>query len=132
MGCATTNYIETEITENTNWGSKAAASGNPVSGGLGLTSTTDPPSFGNEDPAAVVTGEHSGLANLIPGNPGQVDPPELNNAVDGDNRGTLPPATTCTRSPTIQTPPRATPVAGTAESAAPSRDRDVPRQAKSP
>jgi len=119
-GCATTNYIETEITENTTWGSKAAASGNPVSGGLGLTSSTDPTdAFGNENPSAIVTGEHSGLANLIPGNPGQVDPPELNNAVVATTAGTLAAGGyVYAISDQFNTAaPGTTPVAGTGESA---------------
>ena len=121
-GCATTNYIETEITENTTWGSKAAASGNPISGGLGLTSSTDPTdAFGNENPSAIVTGEHSGLANLIPGNPGQVDPPELNNAVQSTTvTGTVGTGEyVYAISDQFNTAaPGATPVAGTGESAA--------------
>ena len=28
----------------------------------------------------IITGEHSGLANLLPGNPGVVDPPDLDSA----------------------------------------------------
>jgi hypothetical protein len=89
-GCATQSFIQTEITENTTWGAKAAAGGNPNTGGLGLTSSTDPTAaLGNENPSAIVTGEHSGLANLIPGNPGQVDPPELNAANAATTGGTL-------------------------------------------
>ena len=50
-------------------------------GGLGLTSSTDPTAaLGTDNPQVVVTGEHSGLANLLPGNPGQVDPPALDDA----------------------------------------------------
>ncbi|MBV9002002.1 MAG: Ig-like domain-containing protein [Solirubrobacterales bacterium] len=83
-GCATQNYIEAELNQNTSWGAAAAKSGNPISGGLGLTSSTDPTAaLGTENPNVVVTGEHSGLANLIPGNPGQVDPPSLSSATAG-------------------------------------------------
>jgi hypothetical protein len=90
QGCATTNYIEAEINQNTNWGSKAAASGNPTTGGLGLTSSTSTV-LGAENPGVVLTGEHSGLANLIPGNPGQVDPPSFNDpGTNGATGGTLP------------------------------------------
>ncbi len=121
-GCATQSYIQTEITENTTWGAKAAAGGNPNTGGLGVTESTDPTdAFGNENPSAIVTGEHSGLANLIPGNPGQVDPPELNNAVQSTTvTGTV--ATgeyVYAISDHFNTAaPGATPVAGTGESAA--------------
>jgi hypothetical protein len=89
-GCATTNYIEAEINQNTAWGSKIAAAGNPTTGGLGLTQSSTTV-LGAENPAAVVTGEHSGLANLIPGNPGQVDPPAFDDQVaNGATGGTLP------------------------------------------
>ena len=37
----------------------------------------------------VITGEHSGLANLVPGNPGQVDPPSLEDATPATSGGTL-------------------------------------------
>jgi hypothetical protein len=119
-GCSTQNYIETEITENTTWGAKAAAGGNPNTGGLGLTDSTDPTdALGNENPSAIVTGEHSGLANLIPGNPGQVDPPELNAATPATTGGTL--ATGdyvyAISDQFNLAAPGATPVAGTGESA---------------
>ncbi|MBV9485295.1 MAG: Ig-like domain-containing protein, partial [Frankiaceae bacterium] len=88
-GCATQNYIEAELNQNTAWGSKAASVGDPIKGGLGLTSSTDPTAaLGSENPNVVITGEHSGLANLIPGNPGQVDPPSLSSATPGAG-GTL-------------------------------------------
>jgi hypothetical protein len=77
QGCATQNYIEAEVQQNTLWAAKAASSspGNPNTGGLGLASTTDPAvALGAENPGVLVTGEHSGLANLLPGNPGTVDP----------------------------------------------------------
>ena len=120
------NYIETEITENTTWGSKATASGNPARWPrTDRAARTRPTAFGNENPSAIVTGEHSGLANLIPGNPGQVDPPELRQRRRWRRpRARSPPAATCMRSATSSTPPllATTPVAGTGESAsAPSR-----------
>jgi hypothetical protein len=87
-GCATTNYIEAEINQNTAWGSQAAAGGNPTTGGLGLTQSSTA-LLGAENPAAVVTGEHSGLANLIPGNPGQVDPPAFDDQTANTAGGTL-------------------------------------------
>ena len=73
QGCATQNYIEAEIQQNTAWASSAA--------GLNLTTTSDPTvALGAQNPGVLVTGEHSGLANLIPGNPGTVDPPSFNAA----------------------------------------------------
>ena len=89
-GCATQNYIAAELNQNSEWGLKApGAAGNP-SGGLGLTSSNaQTGGYGTLDPAAVVTGEHSGLANLIPGNPGQVDPPSLDAAAPVATGGTL-------------------------------------------
>jgi hypothetical protein len=90
QGCATTNYIEAEINQNTAWGSTGAKAGNPATGGLGLTQSTSTV-LGAENPGAVVTGEHSGLANLIPGNPGQVDPPSFDDQLaNGAAGGTLP------------------------------------------
>ncbi|HEY1713481.1 MAG TPA: hypothetical protein VGG07_11300 [Solirubrobacteraceae bacterium] len=66
QGCANATYIENELKQNTSWGTTT----------LGLASGTA--ALGTQNPAVVVTGEHSGLANLIPGNPGTVDPPEFN------------------------------------------------------
>jgi hypothetical protein len=81
-GCATSNFIQTEIRENNTWASSAA--------GLGLTSSTDPTAaLGNNNPGIVVTGEHSGLANLIPGNPGTVDPPAFDAATTSSTGGSL-------------------------------------------
>ena len=81
-GCATQNYIEAELNQNTAWGSTTAAAGNPIAGGLGLTSSTNAgDALGVENPNVVVVGEHSGIANLLPGNPGQVDPPSFDEAI---------------------------------------------------
>jgi hypothetical protein len=90
-GCATQNYIEAEINQNSAWGARAAAgSGDPITGGLGLSSSTDPTAaLGAVDPQVIIPGEHSGLANLIPGNPGQVDPPSLDEATAALTGGTL-------------------------------------------
>ena len=83
QGCATQNYIEAEIQQNTAWGSSAA--------GLNLTSTSDAATaLGAENPSVVVTGEHSGLANLLPGNPGIIDPPSFDSATVSPTGGTLP------------------------------------------
>jgi hypothetical protein len=82
IGCATQSYIEAELNENTNWASSA----------LGLTESKEASSaYGNDNPSVVVTGEHSGLANLIPGNPGAVDPPDLDTAEVAATGGTLEP-----------------------------------------
>jgi hypothetical protein len=120
-GCATAPYIESEITENSTWATKAASGGNPNTGGLGLSDATSPAdALGVVDPTSVVTGEHSGLANLIPGNPGQVDPPAFNNEVQTTG-GTLTLLGSYAYAITDQfntAAPGATPVAGTGESAA--------------
>ena len=90
QGCATQNYIEAEIQQNTAWAAKApgATAGDPTTGGLGLTSTTDPTvTLGAENPGVLVTGEHSGLANLLPGNPGTVDPPAFDQATADTTTG---------------------------------------------
>jgi hypothetical protein len=67
--CANQAYIQSEISENSTWAQNT----------LGLTSNTSATAspLGTENPDVLVTGEHSGLANLIPGNPGTVDPPEF-------------------------------------------------------
>jgi hypothetical protein len=110
-GCASQNYIEAEINQNTTWASSAA--------GLGLTQSTDPTvALGSENPGAVVTGEHSGVANLVPGNPGQVDPPSLDGATPAATGGTLT-AGSYVYAVTDQfntAAPGDTPVAGTGES----------------
>jgi hypothetical protein len=60
LDCSTAPYITSEITRNRDWG---------LARQLPL------------DPADVVTGEHSGLANTRPGNPGTIDPPSFDDAV---------------------------------------------------
>jgi hypothetical protein len=90
--CATQNYIQAELNQNTDWGAKApgATPGDAINGGLGLTQSTDPTvALGNENPTVMTAGEHSGIANLLPGNPGQVDPPSLNSATPAATGGTL-------------------------------------------
>lgn len=87
QGCAPAAYIQSEITQNTAWADQSGSNG---TGGLGLTASTDPNSaLGTNDPGALVTGEHSGLANLVPGNPGTVDPPEFDDAVVNATGGTF-------------------------------------------
>jgi hypothetical protein len=80
IGCATQSYIEAELNQNNGWAVSA----------LGLTQSKEPAAaYGNDNPSAIVTGEHSGLANLIPGNPGAVDPPDLDTAEAASTGGTL-------------------------------------------
>ena len=86
VGCATQNYIEAELNENTNWAAAAPGAG---TGGLGLTETTDASlALGTENPQVFVPGNHSGFANLVPGNPATVDPPILDDETPGSG-GTL-------------------------------------------
>ncbi len=81
INCATQSYIESEFNENNSWAQKT----------LGLTESTEPKSaYGNDNPSVIITGEHSGLANLLPGNPGVVDPPDLDTAEGAETGGTLP------------------------------------------
>jgi len=77
VGCATQDYIEAELNENTS--SIAAAAGTTAgTGGLGITSSTnDALAYGYEDPQVFVPGNHSGFADLVPGNPATVDEPDL-------------------------------------------------------
>jgi len=75
VGCATQNYIEAELNENTSWAAAAPANG---TGGLGLTESTNTAlALGTENPQVFVPGNHSGFADLVPGNPATVDPPIL-------------------------------------------------------
>lgn len=91
VGCATQQYIEAELNENNSWAAQAPGA-TPGTGGLGLTSLTTPTAaLGNDNPAVVITGEHSGLANLLPGNPGVVDPPDLDTAEAATSGGKLAP-----------------------------------------
>jgi hypothetical protein len=78
QGCSNATYLAGEITQNTSW----------ATGTLGLTPSADPTkSLGVENPGELVTGEHSGLANLLPGNPGTVDPPEFNTPTTSGTTG---------------------------------------------
>jgi hypothetical protein len=120
-GCATQGYAEAELNQNTAWGAAAAAAGNPTGGGLGLAPTSDPSiTLGAENPSVIVTGEHSGLANLVPGNPGQVDPPDLDDATAATTGGTLAAGSYeyAVADQFNTAAPGAAPVAGSGESAA--------------
>ena len=80
IGCATQSYIEAELNQNNSWSTSS----------LGLTQLKEATAtYGNNNPSVIVTGEHSGLANLIPGNPGAVDPPDLSTAEAAETGGTL-------------------------------------------
>jgi hypothetical protein len=82
IGCASQSYIEAELNENNSWGAST----------LGLSENTSPTAaVGNDNPSVIITGEHSGLANLIPGNPGVVDPPDLDSAEAASSGGKLAP-----------------------------------------
>jgi hypothetical protein len=91
VGCATQNYIEAELNENTSVAAEKIG-GTAGTGGLGLTETTDPSlSLGYENGHVFVPGNHSGFANLVPGNPATVDPPILDaGTVNAVTTGTLP------------------------------------------
>jgi hypothetical protein len=89
VGCATQNYIEAELNENTNWAGGAPGA-TPGTGGLGLTETTNTAlAMGTENPQVFVPGNHSGLADLVPGNPATVDPPDLDPSTVNTTGGTL-------------------------------------------
>ena len=69
LDCSTQSFIQNQITQNRTW---ATSNG-----------------FGDVvDSAELVTGEHSGLANTVPGNPGTIDPPTLEGVTPGAG-GTL-------------------------------------------
>jgi hypothetical protein len=68
LDCSTRPFIARQINDNAAWAQQA---GLPVVSG------------------ALITGEHSGLANLVPGNPGTIDPPGLTDATPAATGGTL-------------------------------------------
>jgi hypothetical protein len=93
INCATQSYIEAELNENNSWAAKAPGT-TAGTGGLGLTASTEATAaLGNDNPSVIITGEHSGLANLLPGNPGVVDPPDLDTAEAATTGGKLAPGT---------------------------------------
>ena len=69
LDCSTSSFIAGQITGNVAW---ANARGLPLA-----------------NPAEVVTGEHSGLANSRPGNPGTIDPPTFDDVTASATGGTL-------------------------------------------
>jgi hypothetical protein len=99
LDCATQAYTDSEFQSNTAWAKTNGFSTNP---------------------AEVVTGEHSGLANLVPGNPGTVDPPDIDSASVSATGGALPAgsyeyAVTDTSSNGESTPSETTAIPGGAE-----------------
>jgi hypothetical protein len=89
IGCATQNYIEAELNQNTSWAATAPGA-TPGTGGLGLTESTDTANaLGYENPQVFVPGNHSGFADLVPGNPATVDPPDLDPSTASTTGGTL-------------------------------------------
>jgi len=90
VGCATEDYLEAELNENTT-DSTAAPGPTPGTGGLGLISSTDVNNaYGYYNPQVFVPGNHSGFADLDPGTPATVDPPDLDEADASTTGGTLP------------------------------------------
>ncbi len=69
LDCSTASFIAKEIRDNLSW---ARAHALPA------------------DPAELVTGEHSGLANTRPGNPGTIDPPAFDDVVPAATGGAVP------------------------------------------
>jgi hypothetical protein len=69
LDCSTRGFIAEEIRQNTTWAQTMGFAVNP---------------------GELVTGEHSGLANLIPGSPGYIDPPTIEEAWPTGTGGTLP------------------------------------------
>ena len=90
VGCATQNYIEAELNENTAWAA-AKPGATPGTGGLGLTQSSEPSvALGAENPKVFVPGNHSGFADLVPGNPATVDEPDLDASSVNQSGGSLP------------------------------------------
>jgi hypothetical protein len=73
LDCQTAPYISAQLTQNQ--ARFNALLGNGLAAGL-------------NDPSEAVTGEHSGIANTRPGNPGTIDPPAFDEATPGTG-GTL-------------------------------------------
>ena len=89
VGCATQNYIEAELNENTNWAA-AKPGATAGTGGLALAESADPNTvLGAENPQVFVPGNHSGFADLVPGNPATVDPPDLDPSTVNSTGGSL-------------------------------------------
>jgi Putative Ig domain len=104
VGCATQDYIEAELNQNTSDVTAAPGAALPGAdessaagtGGLGLTESTVPAGsidvsnpYGTYNPDVFVPGNHSGFADLEPGTPATVDPPDLDSADASTTGGTL-------------------------------------------
>jgi hypothetical protein len=76
LDCTSAGYTQLQLTENQ---SRFNALLGPVAPGL-------------NDPTEAITGEHSGLANVRPGNPGTIDPPMFD-ALEPTTGGSLPTGT---------------------------------------
>ena len=95
VGCATQDYIEAELNENTS--DLTAAPGTTAgTGGLGIPESEVPAGsidvsnpLGTYNPQVFVPGNHSGFADLDPGTPATVDPPDLDEATASTTGGTL-------------------------------------------
>ena len=95
VGCATQDYIEAELNENTS-DLTAAPGSTPGTGGLGIPESEVPAGsidvsnpLGTYNPQVFVPGNHSGFADLDPGTPATVDPPDLDEADASTTGGTL-------------------------------------------
>ncbi len=95
VGCATQDYIEAELNENTS-DVTAAPGATAGTGGLGLPEQSiasgagdvaNP--YGTYNPQVFVPGNHSGFADLDPGTPATVDPPDLDEATANTTGGTV-------------------------------------------
>jgi hypothetical protein len=102
IGCATENYIEAELNQNTSeanadLGLSEVTESSATDLSTPLIEETDPSvSLGAEDGHVFVPGNHSGFADLDPGNPATVDPPDLDDDVGNpvaDASSTLPAGT---------------------------------------
>jgi len=93
VGCATQDYIEAELNENTR-DATAAPGTTPGTGGMGLIRSADvSKAYGYYNSHVFVPGNHSGLADLDPGTPATVDPPDLDEADASPAGGSLPAGT---------------------------------------
>ena len=83
IDCSTASFITRQIAQNVTWGQQH---------GLSV------------DPTEVITGEHSGLANTRPGNPGTIDPPTFDDVTPTTTAGAAVPAGTYDYAITAKSP----------------------------
>ena len=86
VGCATTNYIEAEVQQNTLWAASAPGPRTAPAVSASCRAPTTRSRSGPRTRTALVPGGHSGFANLVPGNADAVDPPNLDDEVTRDRR----------------------------------------------